>query len=95
MYLSLVDTPSECDLYCYVGSPGEFSSLRYKLNGPLRCYTAYKTCEEVKAAGLPSGEYHLDPDGPRGDNPPFPVYCEVDGHKIMGRMPATSSHEVC
>ena len=38
----------------------------------------------MKAAGLSSGIYWLDPDGAAGSHTPFPVECVIDGEKSMG-----------
>ena len=80
-----------------LGSTGNpFSILEYRLPGPLRCYSAYKTCEEVKAAGLPSGVYRLDPDGPSGPTVPFPVECFIaDDSPIIGSIYHDEMAEVC
>lgn len=73
-------------LTCSGSTGNPFSALEYRLPGSLRCYGAYTTCEEVKAAGLPSGVYRLDPDGPDGDKRPFPVECFIDDEEILGTI---------
>lgn len=68
-----------------LGTTSGFSYVEYRLRGPLRCYQAYKTCEQVNEAGLPSGTYYLDVDG-IGDTKPYPVYCSFAGDQIKGSV---------